>query len=353
MNKYVIDGLFLTQRITGTQRYAYEIVSELDKLVSKNELQILVPESASKVPKFENIKIEKYGKRSGIPWQQLDLAKYLRKNKAQGIFLNNVLSITYPHGIIAIHDVGYKTNPLFYVSIRDKLSMMWHRLNYWCAAHSDMEIVTVSKFSKSEIIKYYNVQPERIEVIKCSWQHISKIYAAQDTFERFPMLKPCEYYFSISTLGANKNFKWILYAAKNNPNETFAVAGGGKLKGVAEAEGYASLPNIHFLGYVSDEDAKTLMANCKAFLFPTLYEGFGLPPLEAIACGCRKIIVSDTPCMHEIYGDYAEYIAPDDYSFCEFGKLNKNSEESVLERYSWKKSAELLYSILRSANNEK
>lgn len=62
MSEYVIDGLFLTQRITGTQRYAYEIVGELDKLVEKNRLQILVPVWADKLPEYQNIEVVKYGK---------------------------------------------------------------------------------------------------------------------------------------------------------------------------------------------------------------------------------------------------------------------------------------------------
>lgn len=346
MCKYVIDGLFLTQRITGTQRYSYELTCELDKLVKKGDIKILVPNSASNLPKYENIEVVRYGKHQGIMWQQIDLAHYLRKNKKQGIFFNNVLPLTYPHGIITIHDVCYKANPQFYSSLRDKLSMLWHRLNYWRAAHSNMIILTDSEFSKSEIIKYYDVDPKRIQIIYCGWQHINRTDFSQNTFEKYNYLKPNEFYFSMSTLGANKNFKWILYAAKNNPDETFAIAGGGKLKGAAEAAGFSSLPNVHFLGYVSDEDAKTLMANCKAFLFPTFYEGFGIPPLEAIACGCKQIIVSDTPCMHEIYGDCAEYIDPYNNIYSLLNSKYVMIDTQLLKKYSWKKSAEEFIDLL-------
>lgn len=347
MSEYVIDGLFLTQRITGTQRYAYEIVGELDKLIEKNRLQILVPTWLDKLPKYHNIEIIKYGNHKGIIWQQIDLIRYLKKNKKQGIFLNNVFPLLYPHGVITIHDVCYKVNPQFYCSLRDKLSMLWHRLNYWRAAHSDMKILTVSEFSKSEIIKYYSVSPERISVTYNGWQHMNGTNFANDTFEEYNFLSPGNYYFSMSTLGANKNFRWILHAAKNNQDTVFAIAGGGKLKGAAEAEGFVDLPNIHFLGYVSDEDAKTLMANCKAFLFPTLYEGFGIPPLEAVACGCKQIIVSDTPCMHEIYGDNAVYIDPIDYkkaNFC-FNNDFCNTDE-LMNKYSWHSSAQNILMLL-------
>lgn len=344
MKTYVIDGLFLTQKITGIQRYAYEITMELDKLISPNTLEILVPEYLDNAPNLKNIKVIKYGKKRGVLWQQINYANYARKNKLKCICLTNTLPLLYAHGIITIHDVSYKANPQFFKAKRDRLSALWHRLNYWRAAHSDMKIATVSQFSKSEIMKYYGITQDRITVIYNAWQHMNRIMAAPDTFERYPQLEKDSYYFSMSTLAANKNFKWIIYAAKNNPDEQFAIAGGGKLKGAAEAAGFAEPPNISFLGYVSDEDAKTLMANCKAFLFPTLYEGFGIPPLEAIACGAPGIIVSNTPCMHEIYGNYATYIDPMDYENIKLS--NRKAEicvKNLLDKYSWTMSAEKLW----------
>ena len=353
MGTYIIDGLFLTQKITGIQRYAYEITMELDNRVPQNTLEILVPEYLKNVPNLKNIKVIRHGKERGVLWQQINYANYARKNKLKCICFTNVLPLIYAHGIITIHDVSYKANPQFFKSKRDYLSALWHRLNYWRAAHSDMKVVTVSQFSKSEIMKYYGISPERITVIYNAWQHMNRIHAARDTFERYPRLNKGEYYFSMSTLAANKNFKWILYADKNNPEKQFAIAGGGKLKGAAEAEGFANLPNIQFLGYVSDEDAKALMCNCKAFLFPTLYEGFGIPPLEAIACGAKNIIVSDTPCMREIYQDFAEYINPGDYRNPNLRCNSGISVHEILNRYSWKSSAQKLYNILMEENDER
>lgn len=346
MYKYVIDGLFLTQTITGIQRYAYELTHELDKIVPPHTIEILVPKNAELSSDYQNIKLVRYGSLHGILWEQINFAHYAQRNKANCICLTNVLPLLYAYGIVAIHDVSYKVNPQFFTSKRDRLSALWHRLNYWRATHSSMKIVTVSKFSKSEIIKYYRMNPERITVIYNAWQHMNRIKAASDTFERYPQLAKVSYYFSMSTLAANKNFKWILYAAKNNPDEQFAIAGGGRLKGAAEAEGFAELPNIRFLGYVSDEDAKTLMANCKAFLFPTLYEGFGIPPLEAVACGAPRIVVSDTPCMHEIYGENTEYLNPRDYQVRLQIPLNRQEVNNNLKKYSWKESAEKLKTLL-------
>lgn len=346
INEYVIEGLFLTQRITGIQRYAYEITMELDNQVQKDELQILVPASIKELPKLNNIRIVKYGKNNGIKWQQIDVPKYLRKNKKKGIFLTNILPLVYAKGIIAIHDVSYKANPQFFTSKRDRVSALWHRLNYWRAAHSNMNIVTVSEFSKSEIMKYYHVSPDRITVVYNAWQHMDRIAYAENTFEKYPYLRKDEYYFSMSTLAPNKNFKWILEAAKQNPNEKFAIAGGGKLREAADESGYKNLDNVFFLGYVSDEDAKTLMANCKAFLFPTLYEGFGIPPLEAIACGAKQVLVSDTPCMHEVYGDDVNYIDARQVNGKSLGNC-KSVKKDILEKYSWRKSSEEVWKRLK------
>ena len=89
------------------------------------------------------------------------------------------------------------------------------------------------------------------------------------------------------------------------------------------------------------------MGDCKAFLFPTIYEGFGLPPLEALCAGARRIIVSDTDVMHEIFGGGAEYINPSSYEYNLEGQKEKISGERILNRFSWKRSAESLYKVLK------
>ena len=350
---YVIDGLFLTKKITGIQRFSYEICKELDKIACNDEFEILVPESSDVFLNFKKIKIIRYGKHKGRLWEQFDLRNYLKKNNKEGIFLTNELPLLYKKGIICIHDISYKVNPYFFCSFKDRISSYWHRLNYYCAFNSDMEIITVSKFSKNEIKRVYKVDHKRITVINNAWQHLIDIDENNEILNRFDF-KNNDYCFSMLTLALNKNFKWILSAAKNNSDMTFAIAGDGKLKDVAAKMGYANLPNVFFLGYVTDEDAKSLMHHCRAFLFPTLYEGFGIPPLEAIASGCKRIIVSDIPVMHEIYGDYVYYINPYDYENIRLNEIRENKDaDCVLKNYSWKGSAEILYNLTKSKKNRK
>ena len=151
----------------------------------------------------------------------------------------------------------------------------------------------------------------------------------------------------MANLLKNKNFPWVLRAAKNTPQAVFAIAGGGSLQAQAKALGLADLPNVCYLGYVSDGEAKALMSHCQAFLFPTLYEGFGIPPLEAIACGAPRVIVSDTPCMREIYGPHACYIDLAANSG-DLSAVTPAAAEpaAVLGRYSWAESARRLAALM-------
>lgn len=116
----------------------------------------------------------------------------------------------------------------------------------------------------------------------------------------------------------------------------------------ADGLGFECPKNMKLLGYVSDEEAKTLMRDCKAFLFPTFYEGFGIPPLEAISAGCKCIVVSDTPVMHEVFGDSVKYINIAEYQLSNINMCDSNQRaiEEVLENYSWKKSAQKLLTCL-------
>lgn len=217
--------------------------------------------------------------------------------------------MVYPHGFVLAWGVNYKVNPQFFKTKRDKLSRLWHIVNFkWYFKHTE-KIGTGSYFSRSEIHHVYGVPEESIAIIPCAWQHEERINAAKDIFERFSFLAHGSYYFSMSSVNENKNFKWIAKAALKNKGAAFEIAGGRSLGEYLKRNGIEQPYNLHFLGYVTDEDAKTLMANCKAFLFPTFYEGFGIPPLEAMSCGAEAI-VSDTVTMHEVYEDTVHYIDP-------------------------------------------
>lgn len=333
----IINGRFLLHKTTGVERYAREILLELDKLISPDELEMAIPPETEDVPEYENIKVVRIGKLHNQLWEHISFPAYVKKRKGISLNLCNVAPIVDP-GIVCIHDVKIKARPQDF----NKKFLLWYNLLFSNACKRAKKIITVSEFSKKEIMKYYRVNQDRIVVIPNAWQHYERVGYDDEALKKYGLVKE-NYYFSMSSLEPNKNFKWIAETAKRNHDSIFAVAGSINKKIFAEGMGFECPDNMRFLGYVSDEEAKTLMRDCKAFLFPTFYEGFGIPPLEAISAGCKNVFVSDTEVMHEIFGNTVNYINPKKPNIPEY---LIDADVMILAKYSWYGSANKLYSLL-------
>ena len=340
----VINGKFCSQTTTGVQRYAHEIVAAMDKIAEPDiEIILAVNKEAKYLPELQNIKIMNIGKLGGVLWEQISLPFFLFKRNALCVNLCNMAPILTPH-IVAIHDVSYKVNKQFF----SKKFSLWYNFVFDLIIGRIKEIFTVSQFSKSEICRTYKKDFENITVTYNGWQHMEKISECDTALEKYGLQKN-RFFFAMSSLAPNKNFRWIALAARNNPEYAFAVSGAVNKKVFGDVFDFEIPKNLIFLGYVSDKEAKSLMKNCRAFLFPTFYEGFGIPPLEALSLGA-KAVVSDASCMREIFGGSVYYIDPNEASVDLDKLLTTHAEnpEIMLKKYDWTNSARIIYKIIKS-----
>ena len=346
MNTVIINGKFMADRMQGIVRYARELCDAIDKNAGTIKWFLAIPCNAINVPDYKNITVLKIGSHKGILWEQLDLRSFVNKNKnARCLNFCNVTPFFMKPGITTIHDVMYKANPQDYKTIRNRLSRIWHCFQYFYICKHEKVILTDSNYSKSQIEKYYPSARGKIQVVKCGWQHVNMYKDNPEWEQAYPFLKKKEFYFSLSTLSRNKNGKWIVEVAKRNPNSVFAIAGKYYESDIID------IPrNVYMLGFVSDEDACSLIKNCKAFIHPALYEGFGLPPLEAMALGA-VVISSNLTSLPEVLNGSVHYVNPYDYDIDLDVLLNQPVEDSqkVLQNLSWKESATNIISIAQNA----
>jgi len=337
----LINGKVLTRKITGVERYARETLIALDKIVAPGEYSVVIPSDrdCTNLPKFENLKLIKLqGFHNSFLWEQITLFNYIKKNDYTLINFDYATTLLKP-GVSTLHDMSFKANPTFF-KYSKKQRFVAKKLNVYChfICKSNQPIVTVTEFQKKEIIKYYNVDPERIIVAGNAWQHFNEVETDDSVMDEFSLQKG-EFYFSLSSNTPNKNFKWVYENALKYPENHYVIVG-GQLS-ISDNE-LKNTDNIIYLGYQSDERVKSLYRNCKAFLFPSYYEGFGIPPMEALSVG-TKIVVSNTSCLPEVYGGTAYYIDPNnsDVNLNELLSGNYRNGRAVLDKYNWEQTAKI------------
>jgi glycosyltransferase involved in cell wall biosynthesis len=348
----LINGYFLCRRLTGIERYAFEITKRLDELISPDEIAIIIPgDSRHKtimVPSYKNIRIIRHSRmKPHILWQMFTLQFYLLFHRKYIILDFGNTALPFSPGIVFLHDIYCEFFREDFTGFRDKIVRFYNRRQYALIAKKSKKIVTVSNFSKNQIVQYCRAKPEKISVIYSSWFHFKTIEPDYSILKDFPVLsKP--FYFSLGSLSKRKNIKWIVEYAQKHPADIFAISG-DTLPTASAADFSVSKPdNIILLGYLDDSKVKALMEKCKAFILPSYYEGFGLTPLEALSCGA-KVIVAKAASLPEVYGKTAHYIDPfnTDIDLDELLKQPVESPDEILSKYSYDTAAEQVYNIIK------
>jgi glycosyltransferase involved in cell wall biosynthesis len=346
---WAINGRFLTQRMTGVQRYAHEIVTALDERLADDRaaglaLRLIVPPAADAMPSLARIGICRTRFGSGHAWDQFILPFYARSGL---LSLGNFGPVISPKHIVCIHDVNIFVCPESYSRA---FRLTYRGLLPWVGRRA-RRVATVSRFSADMLEKYGVCRGEKIFIAPNGHEHVLRWDA---TRARLPLLDRLErpFVLLLGSSAKHKNIDVVLEQARAFDEAGIDVIVAGGASDIFAATGsIADQSNIHHAGYVGDDELAALYENALCLAFPSKTEGFGIPPLEAMTKGC-PVISSNAASLVEVGGDAVVYVDPDDGPRWREAIIGLSANEDIRATlaakgrqraalFSWKRSAEI------------
>jgi glycosyltransferase involved in cell wall biosynthesis len=305
-----INGRFLTQAITGVQRYGHALLDAIDvELSGRPNISATVfapPNAPDMSSRWQNLKWCQKGRLANNLWEQVELP-FLAPSGVLFCPTNTapLLSLAGRHNVvITIHDLSFRYFPQAY----SWAFRAWYNVVVSLAMHRAAKIVTVSEAERKAILEHFPRAGERIVAIpNGGWPGDNPPHST------LPRERDLVLY--VGSFSKRKNFPMLFDVACEvaaSRGFRFELVGGTAAvmarSDVEIPEAVRSLVAIR--GQIDD---LSTLADCYAratcFVFPSLYESSGLPPLEAMACGC-PVVLSDLPALHERYGEAAVYCDP-------------------------------------------
>ena len=347
-------------------RYEYSFFTSGDK-----EREKRVEKFAGKRIKLNTSRFSGYLYRAVSTFLPVPYSLFFGRKSDITHFFNYIVP-PFVHGkkVVTVHDMVYKAFP---ETVRGRTRFMLEAGLKRSMKRADI-IVTDSEFSKSEIIKYFPQHRDKIRVVPCG-ADLERFRPCNDT-ERIAEVKKSleidgDYFLYLGTIEPRKNLERLVSAyaafAKKAGNDApkLVLAGG---KGWLDHGIYSRVEKLGlggrviFTKYVPSEDMQPLMCGALAFVFPSLYEGFGMPPLEAMACGV-PVLTSGEASLPEVTGDCAvicdaydsKSIAQGLYRLYTDKELRSELSRRGIERaqdFTWERSAKMLMDVYRELKNE-
>lgn len=345
---WTINGRFLAQPLTGVQRYALEITRALDELLvavpasaDRPRVELLVPPD-TEIPPLKAISSRVVAPMRGHLWEQTALAARVRGGL---LSFCNTGPLSVRKQILCIHDVNTRTYPQSYsLPFRLLYGTLLPVLGRTVAT-----VATVSHYSAGELIRYRICRPEKIVVIPNGHDHTASWTPAHS--QRTREVAGPDTIVVIGSAIPHKNTRLIIGMAERLAavGLRIAVVGMSDARVFKATRRQVPAGNVVWLGRLSDQELAALLQDCLCLAFPSFTEGFGLPPLEAMAAGC-PVVVSNRASLPEICAGAALYASPDDAEawFDRFMRVRNMPalRETMIRRgrvrasnYQWKVSA--------------
>jgi glycosyltransferase involved in cell wall biosynthesis len=311
-----IDAHMVGTHETGNETYVVQLTSALARLGGYDyKLYTPRPQAIpSQIAASECVSIHSFGNIPAfvrIPWL------YPRMAAEDGVGLLHMTYMAPPRLrcplVLSIHDVSYKVYPQFFSPrVRLLLAML-----VGPGIRRAARIVTISESSKRDIIRFYGVRPEKIVVTPLA---AGSQYMPQPADEVARVLRSHNlsgrYVLAVGDKQPRKNLSRLVRAfstiALEMPDVMLVIVGQSGWQGSEVGQTVKSLglnTRVRFTGFVPDSDLPALYSGADVFCYPSLYEGFGLPPLEAMACGAPTV-TSNTSSLPEVVGDAALTVDP-------------------------------------------
>jgi glycosyltransferase involved in cell wall biosynthesis len=346
-----INARFLTRQITGVERFAIEISKVLkDKLPN---VVFVSPKNVVLKELGDYLNVLTVGNSSGHYWEQITLPRFLKK-KGYPLLLNltNTAPIRYNNKITTFCDIS----PLLFPEWYSLTFASWYKFLMPKLVGSSHHILTISTFCKEEIDSYFGLDYSVVKVIPCA---LPSTFITQPTVE-----KKEKYFLCVSSINPRKNFERVVraFTLLNNKDYRLKIVGSnrGNFSNTNLSEIIKKDKNISLLGRVSDSDLSELYRNSSGFIYASLYEGFGIPPLEAQALGC-PVLASDIKIHREVLGDSVFYCDPySEKSIAEgIQELTSLEDDTIIslglenvQKYSWQSSVDQLLNIINSIQDK-
>jgi glycosyltransferase involved in cell wall biosynthesis len=364
--KIAIDIRDAASEKTGKGWYVYNIVKEVLKLDKKNNYLLYGNQKKNPLKDYGNGEY-KFIDAKPSRWHFLVL-KDIQKEKvdvffAPSSFIIPALAPKTIKTVITVHDlVSY----LFPANHNAK-AVIIERLTLKRALKRANSVFVVSENTKKDLLKKFKYPENRIFITHCAASDFFKTQIEQKEIEKFraKMKYPEKFILAVGTLEPRKNFSTLIRSfstiKKWYPDYKLIIVGkkGWKFRQIEETLKKYKLENdVLFPGYLKDSELKNTYKLATVFVFPSLYEGFGIPPLEAMASGC-PVVCSNVASMPEVVGEAGFLVDPNNpYQFADaVSSLIENEQvrSSMIERgyrqtekFNWKVSAEKVLEVFNN-----